>query len=206
MKGLIIKDLYMTLKYCKMFFLIDIVFIVTAFLSADNTIFMMFPILFSGVIPITLLSYDERCGWNVYSGTLPYSKAQIVSAKYFMGLLLGILMSAAIFVVMMIRMGTLGEMDIAGTIANVCTMLAASFVFPALCLPFCFKFGTEKGRIVYFVVIFLVTSGAMSFINFDSGSFNFTGIISIIPAAIILLYIASWVISVSLFKGKNEVK
>lgn len=205
MKGLIIKDLYMIVKYCKMFFLIDIVFIVTAFLSADNTMFMMFPILFSGVIPITLLSYDERCGWNVYSGTLPYSKTQVVSAKYLTGLFLGILTSAIILVVMMMRMVTLGETDFAEAFINVIAMLATSLVFPALCLPFCFKFGTEKGRIVYFVVIFLVTAGGMSIVDADSDSFDIAGIIPIIPTVIVLLYIISWVISVMLYKRKNAV-
>ncbi len=201
MKGLIIKDLYMTVKYCRIFFLIDIVFIATAFLSADNMIFMMFPILFSGVIPITLLSHDERCGWAVYSGTLPYSKAQIVSAKYLTGLFIGIFTSAIIFGIMLLRMNTLGEMDINGALIGVGAMLVCSFTFPALCLPFCFKFGTEKGRIAYFAVIFLVMVGAMNFINAESGMVDITGVIPIILAAIVLLYIASWVISMSLYKG-----
>lgn len=205
MKGLITKDLYMTVKYCKIFFLIEIVFIVSAFLSADNMMFMMFPILFTGVIPITLLSYDERCGWNVYSGTLPYSKTQIVSAKYLTGLMLGIFTSVVILGIMLIRMNTLGEADLAGAIADVGTMLAVSLVFPALCLPFCFRFGTEKGRIVYYIVIFLVMAGATSIINTDNGSIDISGIIPIIPAAVVLLYIVSWVISVSLYKGKNAV-
>ncbi len=203
MKGLIIKDIYMALKYCKFLFLIDVVFIVMSFLSADNIMFMMFPILFSGVIPITLLSCDERCGWTVYSGTLPYSGAQIVSAKYITGLLIGIVSSAVIMGLMTLRMSVMGSEDIAGALIGVGAVFVASLLIPAVCLPFCFKFGTEKGRIVYFVVIILVITGIGSFAG-SKGTFeNIKGIMPIIPAAIALLYIASLVISVMLCGSKT---
>ncbi len=205
MKGLIIKDLYMTLKYCKMLFLMEMVFVVVSFLVTD-TMFMMFPILFSGVIPITLLSCDERCGWTVYSGTMPYSEVQLVSAKYITGPLIGSITSAVILGCMILHMSLSGDADIAGAAAVVGILFAASLLIPALCLPFCYKFGTEKGRIVYFVVIFLVAIGARSVIDPDSGSLNFTGITAIIPAAVALLYAVSWVISAALFKGKTPCK
>ena len=190
MKGLMIKDFYMTLKYCKILFLMDIVFIVMTIIW-KNTMFMMLPILFSGVIPVTLLSYDERCGWTVYSGTMPYSKAQIVSSKYLMGLLLVIITSAVISGVMIILNGNTDSEKLAEIITDVGTLLISSLFIPALCLPFCFRFGTEKGRIVYFAVTLLVTLGTMSIIDSDSGSLNISGIMPFIPAAIVLLYIAS---------------
>lgn len=205
MKGLIIKDLYMSLKYCKFLFLADLVFIVVSFVSKDNDMFMMFPILFAGVIPITLLSLDERCGWNVFSGTLPYSKAQMVSSKYITGLLLGIISSAVILGLMILRMSFFGETDIAKAAAMVGILFAASLLLPALCLPFCYKFGTEKGRIVYFIVILLITAAVGGLANSGGVPENIKGILPIIPAAIALLYAASWVISTALLKGKKAV-
>lgn len=206
MKGLIIKDLYMTLKYCKFLFLADVVFIAVSFVSNDNVMFMMFPILFAGVIPITLLSLDERSGWTVYSGTLPYSEAQIVSSKYLMGAILGLITSAVILGCMILHMSLLGEADIAGNAALIGILFAASLLLPALCLPFCFKFGTEKGRIAYLVVIFLITVAMGNFLGGGSILENVKGILPIIPAAMVLLYAASWVISIALFKGKTSCK
>jgi len=202
MKGLMIKDFYMTLKYCKFLFLMEIVFVAVAFLFKDTT-FMMFPILFSGVIPLTLLSCDERCGWTVYSGTLPYSRAQLVSAKYIAGVLIGLITSVVILGCMTFQMSLLGEANIAEAAAIVGILFAASLILPALCLPFCFRFGTEKGRIVYFFMIILVTIGARSILDPDSGSFDIPGIMLIIPAAIVLLYAVSWVISIAIC-GKRK--
>lgn len=205
MKGLMIKDLYMSLKYCKFLFLADLVFIAVSFVSIDNVMFMMFPILFAGVIPITLLSLDERCGWTAYSGTLPYSKAEIVSSKYLTGFLIGIISSAVILGMMILRMSFFGETDIAAAAAMVGILFAASLLLPAICLPFCIKFGTEKGRIVYFIVILLITAAVGGLANGGGVLENVKGILPIIPAAIAVLYAASWGISIALFKGKNAV-
>ncbi len=201
MKGLLTKDFYMTLKYCKFLFLMDIVFIVIA-IFMKNTMFMMMPILFSGIIPITLLSMDERSGWTVYSGTLPYSKAQIVSSKYLTGLLLVISTAAVVLGIMIILNAGTGGEKLAGIIAEVGLLLISSLFIPALCLPFCFRFGTEKGRIVNFVLTFLVTLGVASIADADTNSFDIKGLAPIIPAAIVVLYAASWVISIALYKRK----
>ena len=62
MKGLLLKDFYMAAKYCR-------------------------ACLLCGMIPVNLLAYDERSRWLEYSGTLPYTKAQIVSGKYLVGII-----------------------------------------------------------------------------------------------------------------------
>ncbi len=202
MKGLLTKDLYMTLKYCKFLFLADIVFIAISFVSKENALFMLFPILFSGMIPITLLSMDERCGWTVYSGTLPYSRGQLVSAKYIAGPVIAAVFAAVILGLMILRMTFFGEVDIAEALISVGTVFAASMLLPALCMPFCFRFGTEKGRIVYFIVIFLLTAAVGGFTKGGSVPENLKGIVPIIPAAIALLYAVSWVISIALYRRK----
>lgn len=83
MKGLIIKDLYMLVKYFKLYFLLDVIFIAAALISPDNVSFLAIPVLVSGIVPLTLLAYDERSKWLGYSGTLPYSRSQIVSENTF---------------------------------------------------------------------------------------------------------------------------
>lgn len=95
MKGLLLKEYYMIAKYCRAFLLIVVVFLAVSFFSSDNMFFIMYPAILASMIPVTLISYDEREKWNVYSGTLPYSRAQLVSAKY----LAGLFFSALVFVV-----------------------------------------------------------------------------------------------------------
>ena len=58
MKGLLLKDLYMTMKYCRTYLLIAVVFIAVSFGGGDSLIFIFYPCLFCGMIPVSLLGYD----------------------------------------------------------------------------------------------------------------------------------------------------
>ena len=59
-------------------------------MDKSNMFFVFYPCLFCGMVPVNLLAYDERSRWLQYSGTLPYTRAQIVSGKYLIGLICGI--------------------------------------------------------------------------------------------------------------------
>ena len=87
MKGLILKDLYMAVKYCRAYALIAIVFLGFSVVNGDNMFFLFYPCLLCGMIPVNLLAYDERSKWLLYSAALPYSKTQLVTAKYLIGLM-----------------------------------------------------------------------------------------------------------------------
>ena len=86
MKGLVLKDFYLLTRYCRNFLLVAFVFLVMYISNPDNTAAITMLCAVTGILPITLLSYDEREGWITYCQTLPYTKAQYVSAKYVMGL------------------------------------------------------------------------------------------------------------------------
>ena len=87
MKGLLLKDWYMMKKYCRMYIFIAAVFIAVSLVNNGNMFFVFYPCLLCGMIPVNLLGYDERSRWMQYSGTMPYTKTQIVSGKYLVGLL-----------------------------------------------------------------------------------------------------------------------
>ena len=89
MKGLLLKDLYMSVKYCRVFFLAVICFIAVSFFN-DDMLFIVYPSLIAGIVPLSLISYEERDKWTQYSGTLPYTRAQIVTGKYLISLIYGI--------------------------------------------------------------------------------------------------------------------
>lgn len=90
MKGLLIKDAYMTVKYCKSLLLICIIFFIAQYFT-ENMFFCIYISVVTGIIPVTLLGYDERSKWSEYTSVLPYSKAQIVSSKYIIGLVIQII-------------------------------------------------------------------------------------------------------------------
>lgn len=208
MKGLLLKDFYQTIKYCKLNFLIDAVFIVVSFFSEELTFYLFFPIMISGILPITLLSHDERCGWTSYSGTLPYSRAQIVSAKYLFGLLVEAFTAVIVLAGLIVRNGIYGETDIAGSFTAVGAMIAVSLAVPAFCLPFCFKLGTEKGRHAYFIIAGLITVAIVLLpkgFAAESEIITNIGKAAFVPAvAVVAIYAASWVVSVAVYR-KTEI-
>ena len=108
MKGLLLKDWYMVWKYCKYYFLLGIVFFAFSIVE-DNMFFVFYPCLLCGIIPANLLGYDERSRWMQYSGTLPYTRAQIVSAKYLIGLFAQTAMLFLMGIARGIRMGMNGS-------------------------------------------------------------------------------------------------
>ena len=89
MKGLLLKDLYMMRKYCRSYLVIVGVFTIMAvvlpFVEDGNrsTLFLSaYPVLLAGILPVTLISYEEKSKWNQYVGIFPYTKREQVSVKY----------------------------------------------------------------------------------------------------------------------------
>ena len=88
MKGLLLKDFYVAAKNLKIYFLIAVVFIGAVIFDKNNVYFLYLLSILGGIIPMTLLSFDERSGWTKYSLALPYTPSRIVSGKYVIGLIL----------------------------------------------------------------------------------------------------------------------
>ena len=86
MKGLILKDFYMAMKYCRVYLAITIIFAIAS-IYGNSTFFLFYPVLMAGIIPVNLISYDEKSKWNVYVGAFPYTRREFVSVKYIVCLL-----------------------------------------------------------------------------------------------------------------------
>lgn len=86
MKALLQKDLYQLRAYCKSYLLICAVFFGISLTGEGNLFFITYPAMLCSLIPATLQTYDERGKWACFAGTLPFTRAQLVSAKYLVGL------------------------------------------------------------------------------------------------------------------------
>ncbi len=71
MKGLLLKDFYVARKHCKVFVIIMAVFMAISFAGDGDLFFLIYPCFLTGMIPVTLLSYDEHSRWSEYSGNAP---------------------------------------------------------------------------------------------------------------------------------------
>lgn len=156
MKGLLLKDWYMIKTYCKLYLVMAVLFLAASFVSSDNLFFVFYPCLLCGMIPVNLLAYDERSHWNQYSCTLPYTRAQLVCAKYLVGLFCQLAVLLAAGIVQSLKMGFTPDLGVL-----MLSMLTIASFASAIPLPFIFKLGVEKGRTAYYVMIGFVCGASV---------------------------------------------
>ena len=213
MKGLLLKDLYMSEKYCRAFLLIVVIFFGMSLMSGSSFFLLAYPCILVGLIPASLVSYDEREKWDVYSGTLPCSRPQFVSCKYLIGLLGElpvICITTVLYALGLFRMGAFNPYAVPGMAA---VFLLLGLIGPATTLPFMFRFGAEKGRIAYFAVIILLCGGSAAFGSIQvPGGENIPGAGAFMPQAgvsllmavlALLIYAVSWKLSIVFYEKKE---
>lgn len=205
MKGLLLKDWYLIKSYCLSFFVIAMVMILATAFVSDVAVFESYPVLFAGMIPMTLQSYDEKEKWHVYSGTLPVSRAQFVSAKYLIGLLdVAVVIAATVLVRAVSGLALPGR----GTAVSPTLFAAAGLGLfaPAVALPLVFRFGAEKARIIYLILV-AVVAGASYILLDNDGAPSLVEATPAAPAVLCLaalaLYAVSWAISVASYKRRE---
>ena len=106
MKGLLRKDLYMAAAFCRTYLLILVVFLAVGAVNNENSFFLIYPMIIGVMLPVSLIGYDERFKWHVACDALPVSRAQAVSSKYILTLLivgLVFLLTMLVQAVVMIR-------------------------------------------------------------------------------------------------------
>lgn len=153
MKGLIIKDLCVIKNQMKSLLLVLALFIFLSIANKDAT-FVLFLIPFYMImILITTFSYDEFNKWECYCNSLPLSRKEIVKSKY-------ILFNATSLIVLIL--GVLASFIIPNFIENTtfesiyASIIGVAFgicLVISLLIPFYYKFGSQKGRIMLFLIV-----------------------------------------------------
>ena len=156
MKGLIIKDLCVLKNQMKTLLLVLAFFIIFSIIN-ENATFILFLVPFYMImILITTFNYDEFNKWDSYCNSLPLSRKEIVKSKY-------ILFNATSLIVLIV--GILASFIIPNFIENTTfESLFASIIGVAfgiclvisLLIPFYYKFGSSKGRIMLFLCIVIL--------------------------------------------------
>ena len=205
MRGLLLKDWFLIRKYCWSLYLLDVVFIALSLSAMNNVFIFTYPYLFAGIIPMTLYAYDEREKWKAYCAALPVSRRQYVSGKYIMGLF-----SIAVILLLSVCAHTVAYLTVPGRTTDYLSLLPVcatmGFFAPTITLPLMFRFGAEKARIAYIVVIAGIAS--MTSVLLGSGSLVAKlETVSLHPAfvyaAMPLLYLLSWALSMAIYEKRD---
>ena len=207
MKGLLLKDWYMMRKYCRSYLLIAAVFIAVSLYSNYNLFFIFYHCMLCGMIHVNLIGYDERSRWMQYSGTLPYTKTQIVSAKYLIGLLAQVTILIVTGIAQGVKMTVAGNFVFGEFVVLMLLMLIVATLTSSISLPFIFKLGVEKGRTAYFIMIGFVCGASILASSFFRGQLvaeiEPNAILAALAVAGIGVYALSWYLSVVFFKGRD---
>ena len=212
MKGLLLKDWYNILRYCRSLLVMSVVFTLVSVFYRDNPIFLVYPCLFSGMIPMTLCSYDEREKWNLYTGALPLTPRDYVSAKYLVGL---VALAAVLAVTVGFRAAVAGAVlhqPWTGDLPMVFLLWGVGTLTPTLSLPLIFRFGAEKARIIYLVLVGALCGGSFLLVAQLNGNGEFSALSRTIPpafpaafcAAVLGLFAVSWAVSTVIYRQREK--
>ncbi len=199
MKGLILKDLYMVWNYCKTVVFVCIIFLVSSIFIEGSFFFSVYPMIIAGIIPFTIMVYEEKIKWPPYCQALPITRKQVVTEKYILSLLC-ILFAAAISVCFAVIRSIVSYGNIFDALSTVISTATIALVGPIVMLPFIFKYDVEKSRLVYYLVVG-GTVGMSTFFSFESRIPDISNGLGIIIGVVLLAF--SWLLSVKFYENKE---
>ena len=145
MRALLMKDFYVVTKNLKI-----LLILILGLSLMQNPSISIVGILFGATLPMTALAYDERSYFNKLSKLFPYSVLSITLSKYVLGY---ISLSISVFICLVSQSIFTKSFSFDflafGTLGGLCIM--------ALCLPFMFKFGSEKGRLALIGIVVTIS-------------------------------------------------
>lgn len=213
MKGLLLKDAYQAWYYAKGVVVAAVVMMGAGVVTMMNgaNFFIVYAGFLLGMMPMTLLAYDQASKFTEYSAVLPATKEQLVGCKYIIGLcglvLAEIFAAAALGVAQLHWAAVNGEL----VISTLVQVGMATLLNSAILLPLNYRFGYEKAKYAFYLMVG-VTAALMGFgvtsneegiaANLLPQGISPLGLLGI-AAVVLVLYALSWRLSVAWY-GKAE--
>lgn len=208
MLGFLIKDYYTLKKQSKIMLIILIFYMVLGMINDSPSLFLIFLPIFSSLMPLTALAYDERNNCDKLFLCMPFTRRDLVNCRYILaGLLcllsglIGIISSITIF----------QEQQLENLLLSV-TFFGIGLFFFSINFPIALTLGVEKSRYIMFGILlipsalgaFFLKKGYLSTLipHFNSVSDLKPIIIGIIIVSL-LSFLISWVLSIRLYEKRE---
>ena len=148
MKGLLYKDWTMLWKQGRMYLLLILIFaVVPQFTRAG------FAMAYAAILPYSIIAYDEQSKWPRLAIMMPYTDGQLVLSKYVLSWIGMILVMVVSAISRTADYFINGQTVLLNEYQEVIIFTAASSLFSAIVLPLVFRFGVERGRLMFIPVI-----------------------------------------------------
>ena len=156
-KALLLKDWLVLSRQMKVFLVLIAVFSAVPVLSVSS-----FAIVYSAMLPYTAMAFDERDKWDRLAAMMPYRESDLVLSKYLLGY--AVLAVAACSRLLLHRTEELAMLAVLAAVA----LLVLAFSAPLL-----FRWGVERGRMLFVFLMVAVATGSSSLatglVGFDGG-------------------------------------
>ena len=159
MTGLIMKDFLILRKTLRTYLLFILVYVVLAGTGVWSPTFVSgFVMVMIAILPMNVFAYDKQAKWDTYGLALPVGRTRTVAARYLCVLILCLSTVVLTFVFGTVlyaagKLENFGEYFVSGA---VCGLLAV--LVNAVMLPFLYKFGPERARIVLIGVVGIISA------------------------------------------------
>lgn len=208
MLGFLIKDFYTIKKQAKIMIFILIAYFIFGVINDNPSFFLVFLPIFSTLMPLTALGYDEKNQCDKLFLCMPLTRRNLVSTRYILGLILttgssliGVLCALTVF-----RQDRTELILLIGLLWGLC------LIYFSICFPIALNFGVEKSRYVMFGLIFIPTiivallskKGHLnSVIEFITNKTTMKEGCAICILVGFIIYLISWFISIRFYENKE---
>ena len=154
MTGLILKDFLILRKTLRSYLFMLVVYVGIAFTgvwSADIVGVLM--VVMVVMLPMNVFAYDKQAKWDTYGLALPVGRTKTVAARYLCVLLL-CLFSVGLTAILGAALYAAGRVDEPVEFLVTCSVMGLmSVLVNAIMLPFLYKFGPERARMMFFGIM-----------------------------------------------------
>ena len=187
MSALLLKDFYVMWKQTRVLLILILVFS-----CLPGAFYPTFAVVYAAILPYTAMAYDERSKkGQLIEASEGYARNYILPRK------LAIAVTAGISMVIQTGLTLVWNQaaDNLSPLSTIPLAMGVGVCVLALTLPLMFRFGVEKGRLVMFLLIFLVCGGTGAITSItsdipDGGSYLALALPGVAVAAIVLTAIS----------------
>lgn len=209
MLGLILKDLYNLKSYGKTICLSLAFFILIGTMSDDSAIFIsgMCSMLFI-MLSVYSFSYDSISKWDHYAQSLPISKQEIVLSKYLLAIILCVIGSAIslCIAIIVLKIKPIDGYGLTPQLITTGLLLCIVVCLLSILIPFIFKFGIEKARIIFISIFaaFAASIGVLQSTGIPKPSEDTLILLGkLFPFVTIAIFILSYFLSSHIYQNKE---
>ena len=166
MSGLIVKDFLILRKTLRSYLLILAIYVAVAFAGYWSSSFVGgFMMVMVALLPMNIFAYDKQAKWDVYGLSLPVGRTKTVAARY-LAVLIMFGASAVLTTVLGVVMSIAGRMEesLGEYMLSCAICVVIAMLVNAMMMPFLYKFGPERARIMFFGVMGVIALVAVVFL------------------------------------------